>query len=78
MPTVLRTGPYRFFFYAGDRNEPPHIHIERDSRIAKFWLDPIRLHNSGGFRRNELNRIRRIVVDNQSDFIEAWHDYFDA
>ena len=78
MPTVLRTGPYRFFFYAGDRNEPPHIHIERDSRIAKFWLDPIRLHNSGGFRRNELNRIRRIVADNQSDFIEAWHDYFDT
>lgn len=30
MPTVLRSGPYRFFFYAGDRDEPPHVHIERD------------------------------------------------
>ncbi len=39
MPTVLRNGPYRFFFYAGDRDEPPHIHIERDNNIAKFWLD---------------------------------------
>ncbi len=41
MPTVLRHGPYRFFFYAGDRDEPPHVHIERDSKIAKLWLDPV-------------------------------------
>ena len=26
MPTVLRHGPYRFFFYSGDRDEPPHVH----------------------------------------------------
>ncbi|MFH1436112.1 MAG: DUF4160 domain-containing protein [Pseudomonadota bacterium] len=44
MPTVLRVGSYRFFFYAGDRDEPPHVHIERDDRIAKLWLDPVRLH----------------------------------
>jgi hypothetical protein len=38
MPTVLRLGPYRFFFYAGDGVEPPHVHIERDEKAAKFWL----------------------------------------
>jgi len=43
MPTVLRVGPYRFFFYAGGGEEPPHVHVERDDNIAKFWLDPIRL-----------------------------------
>ncbi|WHZ29800.1 MAG: hypothetical protein OJF51_004602 [Nitrospira sp.] len=48
MPTVLRVGPYRFFFYAGDRDELPHIHIEREDKVAKFWLDPIRLQGSGG------------------------------
>lgn len=36
MPTVLRIGPYRFFFYSGDGGEPPHIHVERDDAIAKF------------------------------------------
>jgi hypothetical protein len=36
MPTVLRSGPYRFYFYAGDQDEPPHIHIERDECEAKF------------------------------------------
>jgi hypothetical protein len=43
MPTVLQGGPYRFFFYAGDRDEPPHIHVERHRSSAKFWLNPVRL-----------------------------------
>lgn len=42
MPTVLRSGPYRFYFYAGDRAEPLHVHVERDDAEAKFWLDPVR------------------------------------
>ena len=46
MPTVLRVGPYRFFFYASDRREPPHIHVERDDKVAKFWLQPVRLERS--------------------------------
>jgi len=48
MPTVLRHGPFRFFFYAGDGTEPPHIHAERDDGEAKFWLDPVRLDRSYG------------------------------
>src|SRR5438270_11724045 len=30
LPSVLRSGPYRFFFYSADQDEPPHIHVERD------------------------------------------------
>src|SRR3989304_2044126 len=51
MPTVLRVGPYRFFFFAADRDEPHHVHVEREDKIAKFWLDPVRLQTSGGFSR---------------------------
>ena len=61
MPTVLRVGPYRFFFYAGDREEPPHIHVERDDKLAKFWLEPLRLQRSGGFNRMELGKIEMTV-----------------
>jgi hypothetical protein len=57
MPTVLRVGSYRFFFYSADANEPPHVHIERDDNVAKFWIDPARLVASGGFRRAELREI---------------------
>jgi hypothetical protein len=76
MPTVLRVGPYRFFFYAGDRDEPPHVHVERDDKLAKFWLDPLRLQSNNGFARAELGRIQRLLSDHQQKLIEAWHDYF--
>lgn len=76
MPTILRTGPYRFFIYAGDRNEPVHIHVERDDKIAKFWLDPIRLQFSGGFHRIEISRIEKIIDKNHSKLVKAWNEYF--
>ena len=61
MPTVLRVGPYRFFFYAGDFDEPPHVHIECEDKIAKFWLDPIRLNKSGRFSRKKIGQIQKII-----------------
>jgi len=64
------------FFYAGDRDEPPHVHVERDDRIAKFWLDPIRLQGSAGFSRVELARIERLVTDRRVLLCEAWNEYF--
>jgi hypothetical protein len=76
MPTVRRVGPYRFFFYAGDRDEPPHVHVEREDRIAKFWLDPVRLQRSGGFGRLELERIRRLVHLHREELLRCWDDYF--
>jgi hypothetical protein len=76
MPTVLRAGPYRFFFYAGDRGEPPHVHIEREDKVAKFWLDPIRLEESGGFSRSEIVRIHKLVTVHEDGLLEAWNEYF--
>ncbi len=76
MPTVLRIGPYRFFFYAGDRDEPQHIHVERGNKIAKFWLDPIRLQRSGGFPRTEIGRIQKLVSEHHEELVEAWNEYF--
>ncbi len=76
MPTVLRVGPYRFFFFAGDRLEPPHVHIERESDRAKVWLDPVRLQDSGGFRRTEINRIVDMVRENELRLLRAWNEYF--
>ena len=76
MPTVLRDGPYRLFFYSSDGEEPPHVHIERDSSVAKVWLEPVRLDRNMGFRPAELRKIEKLVSDNEGKFLEAWHDYF--
>ena len=78
MPTILREGPYRFFVYSADRNEPIHVHVERDANRAKFWLDPVRLAWSGGFTAAELRDVERLVVANQQHFTEKWHEYFSS
>lgn len=76
MPTVLRIGAYRFFFYSGDRDEPQHVHVERDDNLAKFWLAPVVLEKSGGFSRRELNRITSLVENNRAMLARSWNEYF--
>jgi len=76
MPTVLRVGAFRLFFYASDRDEPEHIHVEREDSIAKFWLDPVRLQSSGGWSRVEISRIEKLVEKHRPELMEAWNEYF--
>jgi len=74
-PTVRSIGPYRFFFYASDLGEPPHIHVERERATAKFWLDPVVLATSRRFPAHELRRLEEMVRVNVSEFLEAWHEF---
>lgn len=78
MPTVANFGPYRVFFYSADRAEPVHVHVEREARVAKFWLGPVRLARSGGFSRKELGRIEALLREHEAALIEAWNEYFSA
>jgi len=76
MPSVLRMGPFRFFFFAGDRDEPMHVHGERDKALAKYWLSPVRMHHSTGFSRAELAKVEALVTERREELVEAWNDYF--
>lgn len=76
MPTVLKIGPYRFFFYAGDREEPPHVHVERENKKAKIWLSPVRLQSSRGFGSAELNRILEHAEQHREQLLQEWNEYF--
>ena len=77
MPIVLRIGPHRFGFFASDRGEPPHIHVRRERRKAKFWLIPeVRVAYSERFRPHELNEVRRIVLEHRMYFLERWNEFF--
>ncbi len=68
-------GPYRFFFTSFDCNEPPHVHVERESKACKFWLRPISLAQNAGFGAHELNEIRRIIATHHDAILEAWHEH---
>jgi len=76
MPTVLRTGPYRLYFFSHEPNEPAHVHVDRDDRTAKFWLEPVGLARNLGFPARELTTILRIVQEHQPQLLQAWNDYF--
>lgn len=76
MPTVNRIGAYRFFFFSNEGTEPPHVHVEREDAVARFWLEPVTLARAAGFRAAELRSIERLVVSNQQRLVEAWHDFF--
>ena len=76
MPTVLRIGSYRFYFYSHEPNEPPHIHIDKANSSAKFWLERVALARTVGYSASELGELHRMVREHRSALLEAWHGYF--
>lgn len=46
---------------SGDRDEPRHVDVERESNRAMLWLDPVRLAESDGFGRAEIRRVHSLA-----------------
>ncbi|WP_119068962.1 DUF4160 domain-containing protein [Aggregatilinea lenta] len=78
MPTVMRIGPFRFFFYSNEGSEPQHVHVQSSDGEAKFWLKPIEIAWSRGFNDRELSQIGRHIQDNQAYLLETWHKFFEV
>ncbi|MBI3684069.1 MAG: DUF4160 domain-containing protein [Acidobacteria bacterium] len=76
MPSVLRSGPYRVYFYSHEPNEPAHVHVDRDDQSAKFWLKPVALAHNLGFSPVELRHIQRILKESESMLLEKWNARF--
>lgn len=76
MPRITGiSGPYRFFFTSFDCNEPPHVHVERENKTCKFWLEPLGLARNYGFSARELSLIRRTIDTHRASILEAWHEH---
>lgn len=76
MPTVLRVGGHRFFFFSRESDEPPHIHVETAENYAKFWLYPVALAKSVGYNARELRQLRELVEAHRELFEEKWYEHF--
>jgi len=77
-PNVGKYGPYRFYFFSHEPNEPPHVHVDRERFAAKFWLEPLSLATNIGFSAVELKKIEKLVKLNQEKFLEAWYEFFNT
>ena len=76
MPTVLREGPYRVYFFSHEENESSHVRVDRERFSAKFWLQPVSLARNLGFSAVELRRIMSMLEEHRSELLEAWRGYF--
>jgi hypothetical protein len=76
MPTVLRWGPYRAFFYSNERQEPPHVHVLAGGREVKIWLHDLSVAVNAGFPAHEITGILRELQANQAALMKAWHEHF--
>ena len=56
--------------------EPRHVHVEQADRYAKFWLEPIELVESRGFRGSELRELHSIIAEHRQEFIIASDEHF--
>lgn len=81
MPVVFNQEGFRFFFFSneGDPREPVHIHVRKDAKLAKFWLQPsVRLDDSYRFSARELTKIAKIIDNRKTEIEEAWNDHFES
>jgi len=79
MPVVFSYKGYRFFFYSNEGNplEPLHIHVRRNDKLAKIWLEPaISVAKSYGFSPKELNWILKIVYNRKEEIRSTWNEFF--
>jgi hypothetical protein len=76
MPTVLRIGAFRFYFYSHEPNEPPHVHVDRDEATIKLWLESVEVAKSRGFRAHEIRGIVGLHEEHRTRLLEAWHEHF--
>ena len=76
MPTVLRWGPYRAFFYSNERDEPPHVHVRAAGNEAKFWLHDLNVAVNAGYPAHEIGDMIRQLRTHRNALLAAWHEHF--
>jgi len=76
MPTVLRWGRYRAFFYSNEGGEPPHVHIRAGNREAKIWLHDMAVVFNVRFPAHELSDIIRELELHRDDLLDTWNEHF--
>ena len=76
MPTVLRWGPYRAFFYSNEGSEPAHVHVRSGDMEGKFWLHDLSVAVNAGFPPHEIGDIIRDLRSHRDELLDAWNDHF--
>ena len=79
MPNILYIRGWRLFFYANERNEPPHIHARKGNSDCKYWLypDTFEIEEDHAYNMNPADRrtIRKIIFENFEYIISEYESF---
>ena len=76
MPKILVFGTFVLYFWAGENNEPIHVHVIKDEHEAKFSVDPVQLVENNGLKASELRLAESVIEENKEIIINRWNEYF--
>ena len=74
MPTVFRIHGYRFYFYALEGTEPPHVHVDNGSGTVKLWLHDLSFARMEGLKPAEIREVLRLAREHHHHRLTAWHE----
>ena len=72
MPTILEENGFSVMVFTLEPNEPAHVHVMKDRKLAKFWLGSLDVAKNRGYRANELMAIRRILKIHQTELKKSY------
>jgi hypothetical protein len=62
--------------YSYDCLEPQPVHVDREDKSAKFWLEPVvMLASNYGYNRAELRKIERLLQEQLTILQERWKEF---
>jgi hypothetical protein len=75
VPTILFIRGYRFYFFAEEGNEPPHVHIEKGAGSIKVWLDDTSIMKSENLKPPEIRAALQLTRKYRSLLLNSWHEW---
>lgn len=75
MPTALRVRGCRFYFFAEERNEPPHVHVDKGSGTIKLWLRDLAIARMEGLKPAEIREVLRLAQEDHRHLLDCWHEF---
>ena len=76
MPNVLTEAGFRVFFYSDEGFEPPHVHIEYQGAVSKFWINSVQFAGTMGMNAAQIKKASLIVKKHEQLILEKWNEFF--
>ena len=65
------------FFIESIEGPRPHVHVKKEGKEAKFWLDTLEVKSRGGMKDHELSAAKKHIKENQKEFIAQYKEYWE-